>query len=126
MPGIEKLLSAAAGRHTVRSPRSIVVVEASFEHAQPGPSGLRFGLLVEARIIVWPLGYLELFHPIPPWRVHEGVTAVAGHMLPAGGVAFILKPVFEGRGITVGVGFHRRPHAGVAVPIGILPIGFVD
>src|SRR5436189_5451365 len=87
---------------------------------------MRFGLLVEAWIMVFSLGYQELLRHIPPWRVHEGVTPVAGHMLPASGVAFVLKPVFEGRGITVGVGFHRRPHASVAVPIGILPVGFVD
>src|SRR6266576_6964273 len=86
--------------------------------------GLR--LVIEARIIICALSYLELFHDIPSWRVHEGVTAVTGHVLPAGGVAFVLKPVFEGRGITVGVGFHRRPHAIVAVPISVFPFGFVD
>ena len=86
---------------------------------------MRFGLLVEAWIIVFSLGYQELLRHIPPWRVHEGVTPVAGHMLPAGGVAFILKPVFEGRGITVGVGFHRRPHTSVSVPISVFPFGFV-
>src|SRR6267143_2926967 len=85
-----------------------------------------FGLAVEARIIICALGYLELLHDIPPWGVHESVTAIARHMLPAGGVAFILKPVFKRGGVTVGVGFHRRPHASVAVPIGVLPVGFVD
>ena len=47
-------------------------------------------------------------------------------MLPARGVAFVLKPVFEGHGITVGVGFHRRPHTSVSVPISVFPFGFVD
>src|SRR5438552_2023866 len=85
-----------------------------------------FGLVVEARIIICALGYLELLHYIPPWGVHEGVTAVARHMLPAGGIAFILKPVFKRGGVTVGVGFHRRPYASVAVPIGVFPFGFVN
>src|SRR2546423_74126 len=78
---------------------------------------MRLGLVIEVWIIVWPLGYLELFQDIPPWRVHEGITSIARHMLPARGVAFVLKPVFEGHGITVGVGFHRRPHTSVSVPI---------
>src|SRR6476661_1361506 len=85
-----------------------------------------FGLVIEARIIICAFGYQELLHDIPMWGIHEGVTAVARHVVPAGGIALVLKPVFEGRGITVGVSFHRRPHASVPVPVGVFPVGFVN